>query len=185
MRKSNNRRRKPAAVRNSQASPYSIRFLLIGAVCGCILAVGFFFAARQHFTSMDFGIKNSRLRKQLEDLESENRRLLLAREIAFSPSEIKKSARNKGLREVGFENISIAAVTETKTKNITTPIENIKSAKTADEKPAVQLTAFQKPAIVSRPEVPVKAEKAEKKVSSIPTKDKEKKNDIVTIASLR
>jgi hypothetical protein len=60
--------------------------------CIAVLACGFFFAARQHFSSMDFGMKNSRLRKQIDDLESEKRRLLLAREVSLSPNEIKKAA---------------------------------------------------------------------------------------------
>jgi len=46
---------------------------------------------------MDFGMKNSRLRKQVDELEAEKRRLLLAREVSLSPSEIKKSAKKAGL----------------------------------------------------------------------------------------
>jgi len=60
--------------------------------CLTVLACGFFFAARQHFSSMDFGMKNSRLRKQIDDLESEKSRLLLAREVSLSPAELKKAA---------------------------------------------------------------------------------------------
>ncbi len=37
-------------------------------------------------------MKNSRLRKQVDDLETEKRRLLLAREVAQSPNEIKRAA---------------------------------------------------------------------------------------------
>src|SRR5687768_2841912 len=43
---------------------------VIMPVCGLLLISGFFFAGRQHFVSMDYGIKNSRLRKQIEDLEA-------------------------------------------------------------------------------------------------------------------
>ena len=60
--------------------------------CVTVLACGFFFAARQHFASLDFGMKNSHLRKQIDDLESEKRRLLLAREVSLSPAELKKAA---------------------------------------------------------------------------------------------
>jgi hypothetical protein len=60
--------------------------------CATVLACGFFFAARQHFSSMDFGMKNSHLRKQIDNLESEKRRLLLAREVSLSPAELKKAA---------------------------------------------------------------------------------------------
>src|SRR3954466_10667446 len=62
------------------------------AVCVTVLACGFFFAARQHFSSMDFGMKNSHLRKQIDDLESEKRRLMLVREVSLSPAELKKAA---------------------------------------------------------------------------------------------
>ena len=65
--------------------------------CGMILVSGFFFAGRQHFASMDYGIRNSRLRKQLDDLQAEKRRLLFSREVAISPNEIKKAAQKTGL----------------------------------------------------------------------------------------
>ena len=70
-------------------------FALFG--CGLLLMSGFFFAARQHFASMDYGIKNSRLRKQLDDLKAEKQRLLFTRELSLSPNEIKKSAERAGL----------------------------------------------------------------------------------------
>jgi hypothetical protein len=72
-------------------------FLVI--VCACIVAAGFFFAARQHFTSMEYGLKNSTLRQQLQDLETEKRRLILAREVAVSPMSIRKAAHEIGMRK--------------------------------------------------------------------------------------
>ena len=74
-------------------------FILLVIICACVVASGFFFAARQHFTSMDYGIKNSKLREQLQNLEVEKRRLMLAREVALSPVGIRKAARSVGLRE--------------------------------------------------------------------------------------
>jgi len=73
-------------------------FMLLVIVCACVVATGFFFAARQHFTSMDYGIKNSKLRDQLQNLETEKRRLLLAREVALSPLAIRKAASSIGIR---------------------------------------------------------------------------------------
>ncbi|MBA2380007.1 MAG: LapA family protein [Blastocatellia bacterium] len=73
-------------------------FLLI-VICVAVMASGFFFAALQHFSSIDLSIKNSRLRKQIDDLEAERRRLWLAREMALSPVEIKKNARKLGFAE--------------------------------------------------------------------------------------
>lgn len=55
-----------------------------------VIAAGFFFSGQQHISSWDYSIRNSRLRKQISDLETEKRRLVLAREIALSPNELKK-----------------------------------------------------------------------------------------------
>lgn len=99
MRKPNTRRARPSNA-SREIAPLSWSYLVVLAICGCVLAAGFFLAARQHFASMELGMKNSKLRKQLEDLESENRRLLLAREISLSPAEITKTARNLGFFEV-------------------------------------------------------------------------------------
>ena len=79
------------------------------AIFGCVLMLmsGFFFAGRQHFASLDYGIKNSRLRKQIDDLKAEKQRLLFAREVSLSPNELKRSAKRAGLidglsdREIG------------------------------------------------------------------------------------
>lgn len=67
------------------------------AVTGAILVSGTFVAARHHFLSLDYGMKNSRMRKQIDELETEKRRLLLARENSSSPTEIKRVARKIGL----------------------------------------------------------------------------------------
>jgi hypothetical protein len=66
-------------------------------VFGSLLVSGFFLAGQQHFASMDYGMKNSRLKKQIEALEAEKRRLLLAREVSLSPVEIKRAAKKTGL----------------------------------------------------------------------------------------
>jgi len=76
----------------------SYRYRLLMFACVMCVIVGFFFAARQHFSSIDFSIKNSRLRKMSEELESDKRRLLLSKEIALSPSEIKKAAQKIGFK---------------------------------------------------------------------------------------
>jgi len=82
-------------------------FMILVMVCACVVAAGFFFAARQHFTSMDYGIKNSKLREQLENLEAEKRRLLLAREVALSPVAVRKAAREIGLRQASEEIVAV------------------------------------------------------------------------------
>lgn len=88
---------------NGRLTLYAMMFM-----CVLVLVTGFFFAARQHFSSMDYGIRNSRLRKQLDDLETEKRRLLLAREVSLSPAEIKKAARKLGIGNVDGEIVQAA-----------------------------------------------------------------------------
>ena len=79
--------------------------------CLTVLACGFFLAARQHFSSMDFGMKNSRLRKQIDDLESEKRRLMLAREVSLSPAELKKAALKAKVTIADAVTAEVASVT--------------------------------------------------------------------------
>lgn len=95
---------KTSGVRRER-EPVSWRYVILSAVCGLILAVGFFGAARQHFASINYGIQNAKLRKQADELRSEQRRLLLAREVSLSPGEIKKNARKIGFTEMTASNI--------------------------------------------------------------------------------
>lgn len=82
---------------SNQHSLSKAKSLAAAACCGLILLTGFFFAGHQHFSSMDYGIRNSRLRKQLDDLQAEKQRLLYTKEVALSPNEIKKAAKRSGL----------------------------------------------------------------------------------------
>ncbi|HQZ98346.1 MAG TPA: hypothetical protein PLP21_18655 [Pyrinomonadaceae bacterium] len=84
-----------SAKRTSSTKRFTTYGLIL--VSTLTLASGFFFAATQHFSSMDYGMKNSRLRKQIDQLEAEKRRLLLAKEVSMSPNEIKKAAKKAGL----------------------------------------------------------------------------------------
>jgi hypothetical protein len=108
---------------------YSMIFVCLG-----VLASGFFFAARQHFASMDFGMRNSRLRKQVDDLEAEKRRLILARENSMSPGEIKKAAKKAGLTSGAEATLAQVPVT---TKDKAVPM----TAATAASKPMILKTA--------------------------------------------
>ena len=93
--------------RADEGSGIPWRYCLLTLVCGAVLVSGFFLAARQHFSAIDFGIKNSKLRQQIENLESEKRRFLLAKEIAMSPLEIKKAAQKLGFRDMTANNIEV------------------------------------------------------------------------------
>lgn len=83
------------------------KYLLLSSLCGVVLVGSFFFAARQHFSSIDFSIKNAKLRKQVEELESDKRRWQLAREISLSPSEIKKAAKRIGFFELADSSVEV------------------------------------------------------------------------------
>src|SRR3954465_7341681 len=70
-----------------------LRYSVLTVICGSVVIIGFFFAARQHFSSIEYGMKNSRLRKQLDELEAEKRRLLLAKEVSMTPNELEKAVK--------------------------------------------------------------------------------------------
>jgi len=112
--------------RNRNISPAGrLQLYVMMGIFVAILVTGFFFAARQHFASIDYGIRNSKLRKQLDDLETEKRRLLLAREVSVAPSQIKQAAKKFGLAGQGVEGLQTASLA----KN---PAGNPAAAKTAD-----------------------------------------------------
>ena len=136
---------KSAKSNSMRWATYSLVF-----VCCLTLASGFFFAARQHFSSMDYGMKNSRLRKQVDELEAEKRRLILAREVSLSPGEIKKAAKKAGMMEpVTAESDVAQLASSTKEKAVpTTPAAArpmvIKTAAVSAVPPTVTAT-YQKP----------------------------------------
>lgn len=75
----------------------SLRSVLVVASLGLVFAAGIFHAASQYFRAVDYWMKNSRLKKQIDELQAEKRRLLLAKEIAMSPGEIGRAARRLGV----------------------------------------------------------------------------------------
>lgn len=85
------------------------RSYLLVFLCGALLLSGFFFAGQQHFASMDFGMKNSRLRRQIDQLEAEKQRLIHAREVSLSPAEVKKAAKKAGLLDAPISNQNVIA----------------------------------------------------------------------------
>jgi cell division protein FtsL len=69
-------------------------------VCGLILAVGFVFAARQHFAAVHYGYESENLRTERQRLWVENQRLLLEKEQASAPERLESAARKLGLKPI-------------------------------------------------------------------------------------
>ena len=141
------RRPRPASLSTREIGSLPLSYYVVFAICGCIIAAGFLFAARQHFMSMDLGMKNSKLRKQLEELESESRRLLLAREVALSPMEITRIARGLGFVAVGETDllpmvVAGATVSQNKGGNVARAENKDMGAQIS----GLTRTAFQRPA---------------------------------------
>ncbi len=111
-----------------QRDPIPWKYCLLTLACGLLLVVGFFYAARSHFSSMDFAMKNAELRKQIDDLKSETRRLKLAREIAQSPAEIKLAAQKLGLTMMPARSIQI-----TETRYVENKSDEKEKSKTAEK----------------------------------------------------
>ena len=169
-------RSKTAAV-PARELPWTFLFLVV--VCACVVAAGFFFAARQHFTAMDYSIKNSNLREQLQNLETEKRRLLLAREVALSPLSIRKAAATIGLRE----KTEMAAVQIAARKQDSTPnAQVVQTAKTvaakSTESPAVVRTVLAAPVQSNST-----GETRSRVVES--TKEKKEKTEVAALLKLR
>jgi hypothetical protein len=143
-----------------ERDPIPWRYCFLTLVCGLILVVGFFFAARQHFSSIDYGIKNSRLKRQKGELEDAQRQLLLDKEIVLSPAEIKKAAKKLGFTEMTAANIETFSGGSQKA-------EKPKTEKPIVAKPAGTSSASNDKIDVKKPE---KDAKPEKKTTD--TKDK-------------
>ncbi len=129
-----------------ERDPLPWRYCLLTLVCGLILVGGFFYAARQHFSAIDYSIKNAKLRQQKENLQSEQRQLYLAREISLAPIQIKKAAKKIGLQDftansIEYVNRKIAGVNpsgekERKEKTKQSPSPKIIEAREEKAKPS-------------------------------------------------
>lgn len=84
-------RRKPAIKSGPELINERWKLYLVMIVISAVIVAGFFLSGKQHFSSWDFSIRNSKLRKQIDELETEKRRLILARETANSPNELRRA----------------------------------------------------------------------------------------------
>jgi len=74
---------------------------------GLALTAGFLFAARQHFAAIKYGYQSEELRREHQRLLEEQRRLLLAKEQAFSPARLEPAARELGLKPIARTQITV------------------------------------------------------------------------------
>jgi hypothetical protein len=139
-----------------QRDPLPWRYCFLTLICGLILVGGFFYAARQHFSAIDYSIKNSKLRQQKEDLQSDQRRLYLNREISLTPNEIKKAAKKIGFQE--FTSNAVETVSR-KIENIN-PLTEKKSAEKTKQVDVEKATVVKEEK--TKPEKVVKTEKENK-----------------------
>lgn len=133
-------------VRNADETPQRWRTYLLMGVCLTLLVSGFFFAGRQHFSSMDYGMKNSKLRNEVLKLEAEKLRLVHTREVALSPGEIRKAAKKAGILGTP-DTATVAQMTSVTKEKVAPAVPNtstdsksliIKTAVVSPAKPAVQ-----------------------------------------------
>jgi predicted nucleic acid-binding protein len=144
-------------VRNTQTRKAGARskYLMLAAVCGVIFVASLFFAARQHFSSIEYSIKNAKLRKQIEELEYNKRNLQLTREISLSPAQIKKSAKKLGLIDIS-DSPAPAVPINTAAVEAPKPPKTAVSAKPAEAPKLVQKTVQSAPLIATVRKTPKK-----------------------------
>ncbi|MCC6327574.1 MAG: hypothetical protein IT174_03595 [Acidobacteria bacterium] len=106
-------------------------------------------------------MKNSKLRKQLEDLETEQRRLVLAREVALSPKEITKTARDLGFVDTLEQTLAVPVPVPVPVVKVTaseTPRAAVVKTSAPVGVPVLTKTAYQRPVpAVAKSEPPKKA----------------------------
>lgn len=135
-----------------ERDPIPWRYCILSLACGLILVGGFFLAGRLHFSSINYGFKNSKLRQEVEKLQTEHRHLILQRERSLSG--INKVAKKIGFRKRTLDNIEIVSRRK--------PADNAKLVSSAPgEKP---VKAFTNSKTLVR-QKPVKLKDIEKKIS--------------------
>ena len=67
-------------------------------VVGLVLACGFVYAGRQHFSALKYGYETEKLRSERDQLAETQRRLKLQREEAASPVRLEQAAKQLGMQ---------------------------------------------------------------------------------------
>ena len=147
MKKRSNPRLASPSANPAERNASMLLYVLLTIACAAFLATGFFFAARQHFAAMDLGMKNSTLRKQIEEMEGQKRQLVLAREIVRSPAEMKRIAVSKGFRQ--RDAVAIAASMTTSDKTLVERTSMVNPSATGPKPVKAFLPTGTKPVVVT------------------------------------
>lgn len=148
------RRNRRSTSKRMASSGSHIRVYGTMVLAGAIVITGFFLAATQHFSVLDFSMKNSQLRRKIDALQAEKRRLLVAREVSLSPAEIKKAAEKAALLTTAPAPIAQAVP---KPSSPTTVAVQRKEPAAAPAASTVVRTTFVRPTI--QPAAPVQVAK--------------------------
>lgn len=149
MKKRNSPRSASPSAHIAERTNSTVLYVLLTIACAAFLATGFFFAARQHFAAMDLGMKNSTLRKQIEEMEGQKRQLVLAREMVRSPAEMKRIASNKGFRQRLSPIMAVAASANTSASPLVERTSLVKATKDAPKPIKAFLPTGTKPIVVT------------------------------------
>jgi cell division protein FtsL len=94
-------RRIPSTQRNApvvrERDQWALVRLALLLLCGLALAGGFVYAGDRHFAALRLGYLTENQRKIREEQTEQQRRLLLEREAAASPSRLERAARRLGM----------------------------------------------------------------------------------------
>jgi cell division protein FtsL len=120
-----------------ERAPIPWRYFLLSMFCSVILAVGFFNAAKQHFASVDYSMRNSEMRKEREKLEAEKRKLKVERELAGTQSAIEKAGIKMGLKKLDTQDFRYIDPSGAVTAATTAAEKSTKSTDSSDKTAAL------------------------------------------------
>ncbi|REJ77996.1 MAG: hypothetical protein DWQ47_16740 [Acidobacteria bacterium] len=161
------------AARKKEPLPW--KYCLATIFFGALVATGFFFAAQQHFYTMQYGMENNSLRGQIDELRSKNRRLQLQKEVALSPYQIKREAEKLGLTATTVRNLAPFGERPEPLLASTAPAEDAASVATSPVRTFLDKPSEQKP---RGPAGETKKPKVMKIVKSAPAAKAEKKKPV-------
>jgi cell division protein FtsL len=90
-------------------------------LCGLTMTGGFVYAAGQHFAAVRYGYRTEELRQERARLLEEQRRLVLAREQATTPSRLERAAQQLGMQQAQPGQIGVARSSATASVPPTAP----------------------------------------------------------------